>query len=46
LIPNERGKFITPSVVGFTETGELLVGEPAKNQAVANPSGPSLASNA
>ncbi len=37
LIPNERGRFITPSVVGFTETGELLVGEPAKNQAVANP---------
>jgi molecular chaperone DnaK len=37
LIPNERGKFITPSVVGFTETGELLVGEPAKNQAVASP---------
>jgi molecular chaperone DnaK len=37
LIPNERGKFITPSVVGFTESGELLVGEPAKNQAVANP---------
>jgi molecular chaperone DnaK len=37
LIPNERGKFITPSVVGFTDTGELLVGEPAKNQAVANP---------
>ena len=37
LIPNERGKFITPSVVGFTETNELLVGEVAKNQAVANP---------
>lgn len=37
LIPNERGSFITPSVVGFTETGELLVGEPAKNQLVANP---------
>jgi len=37
LIPNERGKFLTPSVVGFTETGELLVGEPAKNQAIANP---------
>lgn len=37
LIPNERGKYLTPSVVGFTETGELLVGEPAKNQAVANP---------
>jgi molecular chaperone DnaK len=37
LIPNERGKFITPSVVGFTDSGDLLVGEPAKNQAVANP---------
>jgi molecular chaperone DnaK len=37
LIPNERGRYSTPSVVGFTETGELLVGEPAKNQAVANP---------
>lgn len=37
LIPNERGRYITPSVVGFTESGELLVGEPAKNQAVANP---------
>ena len=37
LIPNERGSYITPSVVGFTETGELLVGEPAKNQLVANP---------
>jgi len=37
LIPNERGRYITPSVVGFTETGELLVGDPAKNQAVANP---------
>src|SRR3972149_818814 len=37
LIPNERGNYIPPSVVGFTETGELLVGEPAKNQLVANP---------
>jgi len=37
LIPNERGSFITPSVVGFTESGELLVGEPAKNQLVASP---------
>ena len=37
LILNERGKTITPSVVGFSETGELLVGEPAKNQAVAHP---------
>ncbi|HDS30295.1 MAG TPA: molecular chaperone DnaK [Firmicutes bacterium] len=37
LILNERGKTITPSVVGFSETGELLVGEAAKNQAVAHP---------
>jgi molecular chaperone DnaK len=37
LILNERGKTITPSIVGFSETGELLVGEAAKNQAVAHP---------
>ncbi len=37
LILNERGKTITPSVVGFSETGELLVGEAAKNQAIAHP---------
>lgn len=37
LILNERGKTITPSVVGFSETGGLLVGEAAKNQAVAHP---------
>lgn len=37
LIPNERGNYITPSIVGFTETGELLVGDPAKNQLVASP---------
>jgi len=37
LVLNERGKTITPSVVGFSETGELLVGETAKNQAVAHP---------
>lgn len=37
LILNERGKTITPSVVGISETGELLVGEAAKNQAVAHP---------
>ncbi|MEO7995427.1 MAG: Hsp70 family protein, partial [bacterium] len=37
LVLNERGKTITPSVVGFSETGELLVGESAKNQAVAHP---------
>ncbi len=37
LIPNERGSYITPSVVGVSETGDLLVGEPAKNQQVAYP---------
>ena len=37
LVLNERGKTITPSVVGFSETGELLVGESAKNQAIAHP---------
>lgn len=37
LVLNERGKTITPSVVGFSETGERLVGESAKNQAVAHP---------
>jgi len=37
LILNERGKTLTPSVVGFSETGELLVGEAAKNQAIAHP---------
>ncbi|MHA2637382.1 MAG: Hsp70 family protein, partial [bacterium JZ-2024 1] len=37
LIPNERGSYITPSVVGLSEAGDLLVGEPAKNQQVAYP---------
>jgi len=37
LILNERGKTLTPSTVGFSETGELLVGEAAKNQAIAHP---------
>lgn len=34
IIPTKRGTRVTPSVVGFTETGEVLVGESAKNQAV------------
>ena len=37
LIPNHRDTFTTPSVVGISETGDLLVGEPAKNQAIAFP---------
>ncbi|MCG8481154.1 MAG: Hsp70 family protein [Spirochaetales bacterium] len=34
LIPNRRGKTITPSVVGVDAAGGLLVGEAARNQAV------------
>ncbi|AEG16183.1 Chaperone protein dnaK [Desulfofundulus kuznetsovii DSM 6115] len=37
VIPNAEGERITPSVVGFTKTGERLVGQLAKRQAVSNP---------
>jgi molecular chaperone DnaK len=37
VIPNQEGKPLTPSIVGFTDKGERLVGEPAKRQAVTNP---------
>lgn len=37
VIPNAEGNRLTPSVVAFTEKGEVLVGEPAKRQAVTNP---------
>lgn len=37
VIPNAEGNRLTPSVVAFTESGEILVGEPAKRQAVTNP---------
>ncbi len=36
VIPNQRGDRITPSVVAFTEEGEILVGQPAKNQSIIN----------
>lgn len=37
VIPNAEGERITPSVVGFSKTGERLVGRVAKRQAVTNP---------
>ncbi len=37
IIANGEGDRTTPSVVGFTEEGERLVGNPAKNQAIQNP---------
>ncbi len=37
VIPNAEGSRLTPSVVGFSKTGERLVGQMAKRQAVLNP---------
>ncbi|MBI1916318.1 MAG: molecular chaperone DnaK [Planctomycetes bacterium] len=37
VIPNQEGKYLTPSVVAFTDKGERVVGDPAKRQAVTNP---------
>lgn len=37
VIPNKEGKNTTPSVVAFTDKGEILVGDTAKRQAVTNP---------
>ena len=36
VIANQEGARTTPSVVAFTKTGERLIGEPAKRQAVTN----------
>ena len=37
IIPNSEGKNTTPSVVAFTDKGDVLVGDPAKRQAITNP---------
>jgi len=37
VIPNPEGNRLTPSVVAFNDKGETLVGEPARRQAVTNP---------
>ena len=37
VIPNKHGSNLTPSVVGFAESGERLVGQLAKRQAIVNP---------
>ena len=37
VIPNSEGKRTTPSIIAFVEGGEIKVGDPAKRQAVTNP---------
>ena len=37
VIPNAEGKRTTPSIVAFVEEGERKIGDPAKRQAVTNP---------
>ena len=37
VIPNSEGGRTTPSIVAFSKTGEVLVGEVAKRQAITNP---------
>ena len=37
VIPNSEGKRTTPSIIGFIENGERKIGDPAKRQAITNP---------
>ncbi len=45
VIANSEGARTTPSVVGFTKTGDRLVGQVAKRQAITNPRTPFLPSS-
>ncbi len=36
VIPNAEGSRVTPSIVAFSKTGEIIVGEPAKRQSILN----------
>ena len=42
VIENAEGARTTPSMVAFTDTGEVLVGQPAKRQSITNPENTSL----
>ena len=46
VIANEEGARTTPSIVGFSKSGERLVGQVAKRQAITNPETPSSPSSA
>ena len=37
VIPNDEGRRTTPSVVAFMDNGERKIGDPAKRQAITNP---------
>ena len=37
VIPNSEGNRTTPSIVAFSKTGERIIGQAAKRQAVTNP---------
>jgi molecular chaperone DnaK len=37
VVPNSEGQRTTPSIVAYTDKGERLVGQPAKNQVITNP---------
>ena len=37
LIPNNLGEYLTPSVVGIDENGEMLVGKTAKERLISHP---------